>query len=693
MSKKNFSLELLNFSRWSGTGFSIFNSLGKNLKICALSIACLSSFTNAYSVNNTDSSAVANVKVEEVVVSASKSPKMLSELARLVEIVPKSEIVSAPAQTLNDLLEHSLNIDIRQRGSGDIQSDLSFRGGSFNQSLVLLNGAKLIASQTGHHSLDLPINFESVDKIEILHGPGAKFFGANASNGAINVITNPDKKENFTAGVVGGQHGYLNAYFGANLNLGILKNYISFAHKKSDGYITNTDYETYNFYMTNSIKFLDTKYFLQTGYNKKEFGANSFYTAKYPNQFEKTSTFFINLQSQKQFSENFSVRTSTSYRKHWDEFQLYRESFYDTHNRRIGAPENTTDTIPSWYKHANHHLSSSFSNEGIFNFKSKIGETNFSYEYRNTSIKSNVLGKKMSSPEKISGVSNTEYTKEERRENISLFLEHGTSFRNFHVNGGIMYNINSDYGNNYSSGIDLSYQIKNSNIFASINQSLRLPTFTELYYKGGGKIGNQDLEAEKSTTYEIGYNYKNKIVTVQSAIYNRRTDSQIDWVKNNGDANYISKNYGKINAYGFEFSSKLNTNSFFFTKKFIESLKIKFSHNQIDNNSNGYDVSLYVMDYIKNKLSLDGKHKIIYNFALSWMLSWQDRNGTYTSRNGSEIAYEPYEVLDVKLSWQQQNYLIYLEASNLLDKEYRDFGHLVQPGRWIKLGFKYNINL
>ena len=70
---------------------------------------------------------------------------------------------------------------------------------------------------------------------------------------------------------------------------------------------------------------------------------------------------------------------------------------------------------------------------------------------------------------------------------------------------------------------------------------------------------------------------------------------------------------------------------------------------------------------------------------------WQDRVGSYTDFDGTVQDYSPYFLLDTRLTWQEPTWKIYLEANNLLDTRYHDYGLVEQPGRWLIAGF--NISL
>ena len=95
----------------------------------------------------------ASVELEEVEVTASRAPIARNQATKIVTVIPAREIATAPVTSIQDLLEYAAGIDVRQRGEGGTQADISIRGGTFDQIAVLLNGVNLSNPQTGHYSL------------------------------------------------------------------------------------------------------------------------------------------------------------------------------------------------------------------------------------------------------------------------------------------------------------------------------------------------------------------------------------------------------------------------------------------------------------------------------------------------------------------------------------------------------------
>src|ERR1700728_1159546 len=125
---------------------------------------------------------------ETMIVLGSATPVPLAESPRSVLVLPLRENALSLATPL-DPLRSDASIFLEQRGSGGAQTDITLRGGSFEQTLVLLNGFRINDSQTSHHNLDLPVPIEAMDSIQVLHGAGSTLHGADALSGAVDFIT------------------------------------------------------------------------------------------------------------------------------------------------------------------------------------------------------------------------------------------------------------------------------------------------------------------------------------------------------------------------------------------------------------------------------------------------------------------------------------------------------------------------
>ena len=645
------------------------------------------------------------VHIDDVQITSSRIPMLSSETARVYYIIDKEDIKSMPVHSLQDLLEYASNIDVRQRGAEGMQADVSIRGGNVEQTLILLNGFKMNDAQTGHHNLNLPIDIESIEKVEILQGPGNRVFGINAYSGAINFITNAKKAKELKLSLFAGQHNYFGGSASISYNYKIWHNYLSISTKKSDGYlgndsINNTDFNTLNIFYETKFNHKVAKYIVMAGYSDKSFGANSFYTPKFPWQYENTKTIFAGYKALRK-GKRYNFEKSFYWKRHQDRFELFRESKYIRTGNYFADNKDTAKYYKgvynawNYYPGHNYHRTNLISSIIKFNFKSIIGKSVVGAEYRHVYIKSNVLGNNMDEPINVLFDNFGKYTKEADRFNVNMYVEQVYRKNNFMLAGGISSNYNSDYKWNYAGGVDASYDFnRNIKLFASVNQALRLPTFTDLYYDGPTNKGNPNLLPETSLTSELGIKYNSKNIKVSLTVFNRLGKNTIDWVRLSDTIDWQAQNITNLITQGAEFSA------FYLFEKgiFFKKISISYSYINITKQSSEY-ISKYALDYLKHKATFSLQHKIYNNFSASWNFRYEDRAGTFSAYNletrtyAGEQEYKAISLIDLKLYWQNDYLEVYTEASNLLNTEYYEFGNIEMPGIWIKGGVKFRINL
>ena len=447
---------------------------------------------------------------------------------------------------------------------------------------------------------------------------------------------------------------------------------LSISKSGSDGYIENTDYQIINAHYFGTYKLDNGSVSLQAAYQDKSFGANSFYTPKYPNQYEQTKTRFIsaNWQGGTDLRYNFSVY----YKEHNDRFELFR-------------------TNPaSWYSNHNYHLTKVWGLQANIEFNSEIGKTAVGASFRNEKILSNVLGLALDQKVLVGGTTDIYYTKSDSRDNVSFFFEHAYYTKNFSITGGIMANYHSVYDWQLFPGVDLSYRFTDEfSMIASVNKSFRVPTFTDLYYVGPTNIGNPDILPEEAISYEAGFKYGDNDFIAEAVYFYRDGKNIIDWVRLTEEVKWESKNITELNTQGLEFNFMLSSR--FFAKKDIPINRIRLSYALIDVTKSSADyISRYALDYLKHKISFNLSHKIYKSLNFNWHMTYQDRAGSYLNfASGLEENYDPFVLLDARLSWEIENWNVYLEASNLFDASYFDISNVVMPGRWIKAGFTFDL--
>src|SRR5687768_18535775 len=142
---------------------------------------------------------------QTVVVTAATTPVELGSVTRTLTVITREQIEALPAHSIADVMRLAASVDVRARGVRGMQTDFAVRGANFGQMLVLVDGVRLNDAQSGHHNGDIPVSLDEVERIEILHGPGASLFGADAFSGTVNVITRREAESSAT--LLGGSNG------------------------------------------------------------------------------------------------------------------------------------------------------------------------------------------------------------------------------------------------------------------------------------------------------------------------------------------------------------------------------------------------------------------------------------------------------------------------------------------------------
>lgn len=672
------------FSHWTRKSYAAFNSLHRVIKISCLALALLNvSFVPEIMAQTTDSSSVQikDVELNEIEVVATKSALVYNEQARVVTIISRQQILASPASSINELLQAIVSLDVKQRGAYDIQADVNSRTGTFDQTLILLNGIAVSDPQTGHHNLDLPITLDQIERIEILSGPGSRVLGPNAYSAAINIITRQSTNSNIELNGATGDFGYFKTTASLAFVSKKISSYLSIQKSASSGYKYNTDFAHTSFFW--HMKYNVKKSIVQTqiGFSDKAFGANSFYSPKYLNQFEKTKTGIASCSLHRMGFINTKI--AGYYRIHSDRFELFR-SFTNA---------------PTWYKNHNFHFSQVAGINALFFKNWRKSKSSFGYDFKYEDIHSNVLGINNGDTLLTFFMPDGFFTKFDKRTSSSVFAEHSIEIERFRIATGVMYFIDHGSKNHgFFPGVDVSFQQNKAiSFFASFNTTMRLPTFTDLYYQGPTNIGNPNLIPETSSKYEIGIKSNHNSWSANGLLYFGMSRNSIDWVRSTSTEKWQPQNLTNLNSYGFEYSFNCYPNRF--KKQFFHSIeRVSFggSINRLSKLSTSFQ-SNYSMDYLRYKFGVQLEHKLWRMISLTWNARWQDRNGSfmeYDFIHQKEFLkeYNPFGIIDVKIQFKARNWIAYLSLHNLLNTQYFDFGNIPQAGRIFTVGLNYCVD-
>ena len=667
-------------------GYSAFRSLGREIRIGVLAVSTLAAAHTDTLATRTDSLRIvkdtvssSDLSLGEATVTGSQLPVSHDKAWTKIVVITRQDIDNARCQTINDILKLCPNVDVRQRGALGVQTDISLGGGTFDQITFLLNGININNPQTGHLSADFPVAIADIERIEILDGASARIFGSQALNGIINIITRIDPHNSVGLHAEAGSYGTLGGGGNGQWSMvnGQLKNRLSADYLRTDGAVDNSAFGRTRLFYQGRYSADALRLSWHAGYSGQRYGANTFYSAKYPDQWEEGRRYMTAVKGDVQLGRIHLLPT-VSFNRSYDHFQLIRGS-------ATGENYHRNDVVAGALT----------ANLQLFNSSVFQSYAAFGGELRHEGILSSNLGRPK---ENASG----RYDHHDSRNNLSLFVEHALLMRHWSLNVGIMGNRNTavDSRLRFYPGIDISYQPSNIRLYLSCNKSMRMPTFTDLYYKSPTQQGNVGLKPEQATTYKLGgeWSMLNNQCTIDVAGIYRRGRDMIDWVMYSPDDIYHSAAFKLSNW-------QLNTTATFHFRTIqllnFRAFKVSYLYNiQHRHDATPIYQSCYALDYVRHKVTASLEHSLLNSppstgesrsLTATWFFRWQQREGThleYISGTPEQRRNRPYALLDLKLNFntkllQSFNSSIlqfYISLENLLNHRYYDIGTVPQPG-------------
>ena len=410
----------------------------------------------------------------------------------------------------------------------------------------------------------------------------------------------------------------------------------------------------------------------------KNYGANSFYSLKYPDQYDATRTLF----------------TTLSWNKVWGPWQLSASAYWRTHYDRFELIRNMHNA-PAWYTGHNYHVTHVNGLNLQAAYATRIGRTTMGVEVRNEYIKSNVLGDLLNEPKPIPFVPDTCFIYGKNRLNINYFAQQAFYVGRFSASVGISGNWNTMFAHNFCLGANVGYAfVREGRVYINVNRSLRLPTFTDLYYKSPTHEGNQGMSAEESHSVQLGTTYRTEAVDATVKAFYHRGTNMIDWVMYTADDVFHSANFDLDNM-GVQAQATLRFAPLFGkADSYLQRLSVGYTylHQRRRDDTEIYK-SNYAMEYLRHKLVATLDHRIVSHLSASWCVRWQDRMGDYIlyedgRSTGQLVSYSPYATLDLKLRWTERHYEVWVEGTNLTNHTYYDLGNIPQPGIVVLAGVR-----
>ncbi len=565
--------------------------------------------------------------LKEVIITSSRIDLPFKENSRTILVITAKQIKQSAVTNITDLLQQVAGVDMRRRGVSGMQADLYIRGGSFDQTLLLIDGIKVEDPQTGHHTMNMALPIEVIERVEIIKGAATRIFGQNAFTGAINIVTKKNANNVNSVGVQIGSFGQKNGAITVGKNL---ENSSVIAHasiNSSDGYRHNTDFKNQNYFIKNTFNKNNTPINFIGYFTERNFGANGFYASPSAiNQYEETQSSLLGLSTVIK-GEKLTLKPRFYWKRNQDMYVFIRNN-------------------PSVYR--NLHIANKVGAELNTSYSSSLGITGFGIDIAKVFLTSNNLGSR-------------------ERFMANVFLEHRFKLLNdkIDITPGVAINYFSDFKFHAFPGVDIGFSLsENLKVYANAGYTYRIPTYTDLFYSDPTTLGNANLNPEEAISEELGLKYSSSRIDFSAAIFNRDSNNLIDYVKANANDKWEATNIQDLNSFGFEFNGSFRYKLKEFTQNFT------FGYTYLDENLDKVNAnfSRYSINSLKHHFTSTFRSQFFKNVSQSLVYKFSERS-----------TGESYGIVDVMFTLNLKPFNVSLIGNNIFDKEYTETNLVPMP--------------
>ena len=574
--------------------------------------------------------------LDSITITSARIELPFKENSRTITVVSSKDIRESPATNLAELLQQEAGIDVRRQGVNGMQSDLYIRGGSFDQTLLLIDGVKVEDPQTGHHTLNMALPLEVIERVEIIKGPAARIFGQNAFTGAINIVTksNTDRINSVSYKLGSYEQQQVSGTLGAQLSGSTVIGHASV--NTSDGYRYNTDFKNQNYFIKGRFKTNANPIEMIGYFTERKFGANQFYNVDAPDQYEETQSSLLGLSTRLK-TKKLKITPRAYWKRNQDMYLYIREN-------------------PEVYR--NLHISNKLGMQVNASYSSSAGISGVGIDVAKVFMTSTNLG-------------------ERDRVMANLFVEHRFSIANnsLDITPGVSVNYFTDFKFHAFPGVDIGYAINDKlKAYANIGYTYRVPTYTDLYYVGPNDLGNEKLVPEKALSEEIGLKYFGINFNAYVAIFNRSSDNLIDYTRENEDDKWEATNLKSLSSTGAE----LNLSSQFKSGLFAQNISLGYTY--LDENLNDIKAtySKYVVNSLTHHFTATVRSQFMKNLSQSIIYKFAERS------SGTS-----YSVVDVQATLTISDLELSIIGNNIFNAEYNETGLVPMPKGNVLAGIKY----
>jgi iron complex outermembrane receptor protein len=558
--------------------------------------------------------------LDTVVVVASRADTR-ARSSRSVAVITRADIAASPARTIPELLASSLGVDVYSRSAA--QADVSIRGSTADQVLMLVDGVRVSDVQSSHYVSDLTVPLDAIERIEVLRGVASAVYGPGAVGGVINIVTRRGARA-ANAAVRGGSFGSVGGDVGGSFGdaLNLAANY-----DKSDGHRDGTDFRIGQGRVSYAAPLVSGTLSANAGLAVRDFGAADFY-APY-NSIERT--------------------VSTTADARW--------------NRAAGAW--TIDAVGSTRRHQDHYVLVR-GNPALYENRHESWQTTGSLDVRRsfgdvTAVVGTELEHDQLSSLRLGG-------RREWRE--GTFGEVAGTNAALAWNAGARADHASAYGDfvspSASAALDLTTNLR---LHASGGAGFRAPTWTERYYIDPSNVGEADLRVERFTTADAGVRWTTSQMSADVTTFQRDARDLIDWVRPIGATSpWHARNVGSATFHGIEAT--------------VHGPEV--GGVRVEVFGSGIEMSAAERDTVVGKYALRPVTRQMGARLMSDPArAMSARLEIISGRRAAELGYT---TANIRISWKASSYRLTLDALNLANAVWLDASGRPAPARSVFFG-------
>lgn len=571
---------------------------------------------------------------EQVVVTGSYGAVPLEETDRSVSEISVQQSPSAYRNWV-DVLQQESSLDVRQRAPGT-SADISIRGSTYEETLILVNGLRLNDVQTGHNNLDLSFPFESVQRVEVLKGSGSTLYGSDAMGGAVNFITAVPEMSEIRLGAGIGNWGTNQQNGALTLVRKRFSEQLTFVRELSTGFTADRDYR--NLAVASETRFntpLGASDVLM-GISDRPYGAAGFYGVPltFPS-WERDKGWLA------AWTQPLGTQTSADfgYRRHTDEY-IYIKS------------------DPAAYE--NNHVTEAY--QATLRRFEKIGETMRIY-YGVDGLREHIDSSNL-------GI----HTRDQGGVYASFDAR---ALKRFSFNVGAREELYTAGRQVFSPSVSGAYWMNSRlKVRASVSHAYRLPDYTELYYTDPIHLGNANLKAESAWSYEGGVQIAlGRGILVDAGAFHRRDHDVIDYARSdaavavNPNTPYVAENIQNLNFTGAEISLRWQLPR-------QQRIEMSYTGMHGDGSTLAGVQYLYVLNYA------------VHNGSVTWWSTLAGFDSRFRVSAVQRYGTGEYALVEWTVGRQFQYVKPYVQLTNLTDTSYSEIQGVAMPGRGVIAGME-----